>query len=79
MKLINIRKYIKISTNESKDIKEFNEINEKMDDCMLDIKANIEEAKEYLKIKKYLKKTEDYVDTLTRLAKYVNYCNFKEK
>jgi hypothetical protein len=76
---INLKSLIKMSENESEEIKEYVKLNKKMNDCFTYLNDKLSEIQDYRDIKHYLEQTECYADNMIRLAKYINYLKFKKK
>lgn len=74
---IKMQDYLKISLKESEEIKEFTKTLENLSLCYNETLSNIDMNKDYLEFQKYVKNTYEYVETLTRLSKYVNYLQYK--
>jgi hypothetical protein len=73
----NLNSLLKIIEKDEIELKEFCILNKKMEECFNMISEKTEDISEFIVLKENLKGTEEYLDKLIKLAKYVKYLENK--
>jgi len=68
-----------IDQKEIEEIIQFNELNTKLSECLNEISDRMTAVGDYLEIKEFIEESNQYVETLERLARYTNFLEMDSK